>query len=652
MTSAELPYGDPSATFRDDLFRRVNGAWLEGHVIPDDRAGDGAMRGLFDAAEENVRTIITDLQQADSDADPDTQMPADLYASFMDVDTIEQLGVSPLREQFQAIADAGSKDELAAVMGRLEQEGVGGLLAGFVSADAKNSDRYALYFEQSGLSLPDESYYRTEESAPIREAFLAHLEAMSRLGGLSEYSGLSDADFARTVFDFETAVAEHHWDNVRTRDAEATYNPTTPEELRELAAGFDLDSWLEALGIQPEPEQFIVREPDFVTGAAGLWNSTELPTLKAWLLFGVLSRYAGYLSSDIVEEDFGFFGRTLSGTPELRERWKRGISTVEGHLGELVGKLYVQKHFPPASKQAITELVDNLLKAYENSIRDLDWMTETTKTRALEKLSKFSVKVGYPDVWREYSFTVTPDDLVGNIRRSAQAEHRRQLDRISGPVDRTEWFMTPQTVNAYFHPVLNEIVFPAAILQPPMFDAEASDAANYGAIGAVIGHEIGHGFDDQGSRYDGDGNLVNWWTDEDRAGFEERTRKLIDQYSALSPWEVTDGSTVNGELTIGENIGDLGGLGISWKALQLAAENSGQPLSQADREAFFCQWAAAWRSKFREEERKRRLAIDPHSPEEFRCNQVVKNMDAFAETFGTQPGDGMYLAPEERVTIW
>ena len=325
MTSAELPYGDPSATFRDDLFRRVNGAWLEGHVIPDDRAGDGAMRGLFDAAEENVRTIITDLQQADSDADPDTQMPADLYASFMDVDTIEQLGVSPLRGQFQAIADAGSKEELAAVMGRLEQEGVGGLLAGFVSADAKNSDRYALYFEQSGLSLPDESYYRTEESAPIREAFLAHLEAMSRLGGLSEYSGLSDADFACTVFDFETAVAKHHWDNVRTRDAEATYNPTTPEELRELAAGFDLDSWLEALGINPEPEQFIVREPDFVTGAAGLWNSTELTTLKAWLLFGVLSRYAGYLSSDIVEEDFGFFGRTLSGTPELRERWKLSL---------------------------------------------------------------------------------------------------------------------------------------------------------------------------------------------------------------------------------------------------------------------------------------------------------------------------------------
>ncbi|WP_291793327.1 M13-type metalloendopeptidase [Brevibacterium sp.] len=629
---------------QDDLYRYVNGAWIDTHVIPDDRSADGEMRRLFDAAEEKVRTIIEHAE------DPKV---ADLFASFMDTDTIAARGLDPLEESFAAIEAASDRDALVSVLARLEQEGTGGALAAYVSADAADPEHYALYVHQGGLSLPDESYYREEAHAPIREAFLAHAARLLALTGISARTGREAESLAEAVFAFETALAAHHWDVVASRDAEKTYNALAVAEAAERAGGFDLRGWLTGTDIDAERlSHLVVAQPSFLTGLGEVWEQTPLEDLQTWAMLNVAHAFAPYLTDEIVEENFAFYGRALSGTPTMRERWKRGVSLVEGLLGEAVGRIYVAQEFPPESKQAIGELVDALIAAYDSSIRGLDWMGEETKERALEKLSLFTPKVGYPDRWREYPAEIRADDLVGNVRRSVAAEHARQVGRIGQPIDRTEWLMTPQTVNAYYHPVMNEIVFPAAILQPPFFDPEASDAENFGAIGAVIGHEVGHGFDDQGSRYDGRGKLTNWWTEADRERFEQRTSALIEQYEALVPAGLSDDEHVNGALTIGENIGDLGGLSIAWKALGIRRAQQGREVTQEDARAFFTQWARAWRSTMRAEERRRRLTIDPHSPEEFRCNQVVKNMDAFAEAFGVQPGDGMWLTPENRVTIW
>ncbi|MDN5657517.1 M13 family metallopeptidase [Brevibacterium sandarakinum] len=636
---------------QDDLFRHTNGEWIDSFTIPDDRAGDGAMRELFDTAETKVRDIITAVSGSPQEPGSEGQKVADLYSSFMDLDQINSLGVAPLTPSFAAIDAAEDKSELANLLGRLEVEGIGGVLDGGVTADAKDSDIYALYLHQGGISLPDEDYYFNDDHAEVRVKFVDHVKKMSALGGLGTKSSISDAEVAAKVMAFETSLARHHWDRVACRDAEKTYNKVTLEQLRELGPGFDFDSWFSTLAadVDGELSYLIIGQPSFVTGMAEVWEQTDIETIKVWLRFSVLSATASLLSDEIVEENFDFNSRTLSGTPELRERWKRGVGLVQGLLGEAVGKLYVAAEFPPAAKDAIDHLVQMLIKAYDKSINELDWMSEETKQKALVKLSKFTPKVGYPEVWREYPAAIDSSDLVGNIRRSARAEHARQIKRIGKEIDRTEWLMTPQTVNAYFHPVMNEIVFPAAILQPPFFDASGDVAANFGAIGAVIGHEIGHGFDDQGSRYDGDGNLVDWWTAEDRERFEERTNALIAQYEALVPAGLDPSQHVNGALTVGENIGDLGGLSIAWKALELELER--EP-SAEEAATFFEAWAKAWRAKMRTEERVRRLSIDPHAPEEFRCNQVVKNMTAFHNTYGVEESDGMYLAPEERVTIW
>ncbi len=636
---------------QDDLFRHINGRWIDAFTIPDDRAGDGAMRELFDTAETKVRAIIRAVVDDPQETGTEGQKVADLFTSFMDLERINDLGVTPLESTFAAIDAAESKTELANLLGRLETEGIGGLLGGYVTADAKDSDVYALYLVQAGISLPDEDYYFNDDFAEVRQKFLAHVQRMSGFAGLGQAAGITDAEVAAKVMAFETALARHHWDRVATRDAEKTYNKHTVAELRELGPGFDFDAWFASLtaDIDGELETVVVGQPSYVEGMAKVWEDTDLETLKVWLRWSVLTSNAALLTDEIVEEDFDFNSRTLSGTPTLRDRWKRGVGLVESLLGEAVGKLYVAAEFPPAAKDAIDHLVDMLIKAYEKSITELDWMSGETKQRALVKLSKFTPKVGYPVKWREYPAEIAADDLVGNVRRAARAEHARQITRIGGEIDRTEWLMTPQTVNAYYHPVMNEIVFPAAILQPPFFDAEGSAAANFGAIGAVIGHEIGHGFDDQGSRYDGDGNLVDWWTAEDRERFEERTKALIDQYDALVPAGLSAGQHVNGALTVGENIGDLGGLSIGWKALELEL---GRTPTEEEAAEFFAAWAKAWRAKMRTEERIRRLSIDPHSPEEFRCNQVVRNMTAFHDTFGVEESDGMYLAPEQRVSIW
>lgn len=640
-----------SARPQDDLFRHINGEWIDTFTIPDDRAGDGAMRELFDTAETKVRDIITAVSDAPQEPGSEGQKVADVYSSFMDLDQINSLGVTPLDSSFAAIDAAEDKSELANLLGRLEVEGIGGVLGGYVTADAKDSDIYALYLDQAGISLPDEDYYFNDDHAEVRVKFVDHVKKMSALGGIGAKSNISDTEVAAKVMAFETALARHHWDRVACRDAEKTYNKLTLDELRELGPGFDFDSWFASLAADVDGKltYLVIGQPSFVTGMAEEWAQTDIETIKTWLRFSVLSANASLLTDEIVEENFDFNARTLSGTPALRERWKRGVGLVQGLLGEAVGKLYVAQEFPPEAKDAIDHLVAMLIKAYDKSINELDWMSEETKKKALVKLSKFTPKVGYPEVWREYPAAIDSSDLVGNVRRCARAEHVRQIKRIGKEIDRTEWLMTPQTVNAYFHPVMNEIVFPAAILQPPFFDAAGDVAANFGAIGAVIGHEIGHGFDDQGSRYDGDGNLVDWWTAEDRERFEERTNALIAQYEALVPAGLDPSQHVNGALTVGENIGDLGGLSIGWKALELEL---GRVPSSDEAATFFEAWAKAWRAKMRTEERVRRLSIDPHAPEEFRCNQVVKNMTAFHDAYGVIESDGMYLAPEERVTIW
>jgi putative endopeptidase len=650
IETAEL---DPAVRPQDDLYRHVNGQWIARTEIPGDKARWGSFMILAEEAESAVRDIIVEAQKADEGTEERTF--GDLFASFMDEDHIEQLGTKPIESQLALASDVDSIPSLLATIGKLERHGLAGFYQLFVDNDPGNPERYLVFAEQAGISLPDESYFREETFAPIREAFLAHIQRMFELAGFEDAPERS-----QRVYDLEKALASHHWDNVKSRDSEKTYNLYSWPDAAALfsgsaTGGADLTVWEEALGA-PEGAlaELVLRQPSFTEGLAGLLTDDRLESWKDWLAWQIIHGAAPYLSGEIVEENFDFYGRTLTGTPEIRARWKRGVSLVEGAMGEAVGRIYVEKHFPPAAKESMDVLVANLIEAYRQSIRTLEWMGEDTRDRALDKLEKFTPKIGYPVKWRDYSsLEIDPTDLIGNVRATSTFEFNRELGKIGEPLDRDEWFMTPQTINAYYNPGFNEIVFPAAILQFPFFDATRDDAANYGAIGAVIGHEIGHGFDDQGSKYDGDGRLKDWWTEDDRNAFEERTGSLIEQYNALAPAQVPD-HHVNGALTIGENIGDLGGLGIAWRAYRISLNGEEPPvidgLTGAQR--FFLSWAQAWQQKGRDEEVIRLLAIDPHSPNEFRCNQIVRNIDAFCETFDVSEDDKLWLAPEERVTIW
>ncbi|WP_238423228.1 M13 family metallopeptidase [Gordonia sp. 'Campus'] len=665
----DLEWVDESVRIQDDLFAHVNGKWLDSHVIPDDRSVDGAFHVLRDNSEENVRDIITECAASNPESGSDEQKIGDLYASFMDTDHIEALGIGPISGELEKIAALDSVDAFARRLGRLQRHGTGGLFGFYVDTDARQSDRYLVHLTQSGLGLPDESYYRpgsdgTDKHAETRTAYVAHVERMFALAGFDDA-----ATRAATVLDLETAIAAEHWDVVRRRDAELTYNLMPLDELSSTADGFPLSEWFGGLGTSGDATfgEVVVAQPSFVSGVSGLLGSRPLDEWKTWLTWRLLRSAAPYLSSAFVDENFDFYGRTLTGAESNRDRWKRGVGFVEAAMGFAVGKLYVAKHFPPEAKARMDELIANLVEAYRRNISDLPWMTPDTREKALVKLGKFTPKVGYPAKWRDYSsLCVDRGDLIGNVARASSFEQDREFAKIGSPVDRDEWFMTPQTVNAYYNPGMNEIVFPAAILQPPFFDPEADDAANYGGIGAVIGHEIGHGFDDQGAKYDGDGNLVDWWTDADRSEFSSRTRKLIDQYGEFTPVGLDSEYKVNGEFTIGENIGDLGGLSIGLVAYQIANETgagsgasgpneTGEPpvideLTGIQR--VFFSWAQIWRTKTRDAEAIRRLSIDPHSPPEFRCNGVVRNMDAFYEAFDVKPGDALYLDEAERVRIW
>ncbi|MDQ1607079.1 MAG: putative endopeptidase, partial [Microbacteriaceae bacterium] len=593
-------------------------------------------------AEEAVRDIIVEAQTAE----PGTEERkfGDLYASFLDEARVEELGATPLAPLLSEVDRIGSIDDFLATLGRLERQGSNGFFQLFVDNDPGNPERYLVFLEQGGLGLPDESYYREDKFSEIRTSYQAFVETMLALGGVE-----NAADRAARIFALETELAAEHWDNVKSRDSEATYNPTTWDQVH----GFDL--WRDALDVPAGSlDELVVRQPSFLAGLAALLDDDHLEAWTDWLRWQVIRSNAAYLSSEFVAANFDFYGKTLTGTPEMRARWKRGVSLVEGSLGEAVGRIYVERHFPAEAKASMDILVANLIEAYRQSITGLHWMTDATRGRALEKLDKFTPKIGFPAKWRDYSsLQIDASDLLGNVRATNEFEFQRELGKIGKPLDRDEWFMTPQTINAYYNPGFNEIVFPAAILQFPFFDAMRDAAANYGAIGAVIGHEIGHGFDDQGSKYDGDGRLTDWWTAEDRAAFEKLTASLIEQYNALAPLQVPD-HHVNGALTIGENIGDLGGLSIAWKAYVISLDGAEPPvidgLSGAER--FFLSWAQAWQLKARNEEVIRLISIDPHSPNEFRCNQIVRNIDEFYDTFGVTEADELWLEPRERVTIW
>ncbi len=641
----DLAHKDDSVRVQDDLYRHFNGAWLKTAVIPADRATDGAFIKLRIQSEERVREIIENATGSE-----EATKISNIYKSFMDADAVNAKGGTPISAELAEVDAISSITDFTSTLSKLEARGVSGIFGTFIYADMKDASTNILYLQQGGISLPDEAYYREEKYADIRTAYVSHVEAMFTLAGVS-----NPAENAAKVMNLETSIASHHWDQVKDRDATLTYNKMNRTEVKALMPAFDWELYLTDGEIPSIVlDSVIVQQPSFFEGLGTILASFDLEAWKAWLKWHIISGAAPYLSDDFSKENFAFFGKTLSGTPELRERWKRAVSMIEGSLGEAVGKVYVQKYFPAEAKVRMEKLVANLIEAYRISINELAWMSPDTKVKALEKLGKFRPKIGYPDKWRDYSaLQTTSDDLYGNVGRVVKFQRDHELSKIGKPVDRDEWHMAPQTVNAYYNPVMNEIVFPAAILQPPFFGLDHDDAVNYGAIGAVIGHEIGHGVDDQGSKYDGDGALNNWWTDADRSAFEERTKALIAQYDVLSPEEAPD-VTVNGALTIGENIGDLGGLTIAYKAYQISLAGKPSPVIEglSGEQRLMLSWAQVWRAKVRPEEMRRRVATDPHSPAEFRCNQIVKNFTPFYDAFGVTDKDALWLEEQSRVQIW
>ena len=655
MTIDALTEDDDDIRPQDDLFGHVNGTWLATAEIPPDLTRIGGFIDLLLEAEADVGDILREASEASAAGTvapgSNAQKIGDLFASFMDEARVEALNADPLADDLAAIDALQGVDDLPALLGRLQRQGMGGVFESYVNSDDRQSDRNIVNLVQGGLGLPDEAYYREDDFAELREAYVAHVGAMLGLLGWTDGDA---ADGAARVMALETRLAAGHWDNVRCRDVIAGYNRTTFDELQAAAPAFDWSTWVAALG--GTPEQFgevLVRQPSYLPVLSEALGEVPLDDWKAWLTFHLVSSTAPYLSSAFVDQNFDFYSRTLAGAEELRDRWKRGAALCNAAIGEAVGAEYVARVFPPEAKAQMDALVDNLVEAYRISIGRLDWMGAETRDRALAKLELFRPKVGYPDTWRDYgALDIERDDLVGNVHRASAFETDRQLAKLAVPVDRGEWFMTPQTVNAYYNPGTNEICFPAAILRPPFFDPAADPAVNYGGIGAVIGHEIGHGFDDQGSQYDGDGNLVNWWTDDDRSRFGERTERLIAQYDGFEPRDLP-GQHVNGALTVGENIGDLGGLTIALLAYEVSLGGADAPVIDGltGRQRLFHNWGLVWRIKSRPELALQMLSVDPHSPPEFRAN-VVRNLDEFHEEFATAPGDALWLDPDERVRIW
>ena len=632
----------------DDFFMHVNGKWIEATEIPADSSSYGGFRILRDKAQEDVKAIIEASANGDFAKGTDEQKVGDLYKSFMNMEKRNELGVAPLEPLLNEIDSIQSYEDLAVFMAWANKRGIGMPLTLGQYEDLKDPEHYAMYILQGGLGLPDREYYFNddEKSAGIRAKYVAHIEKMFDLAGMTD-----GAAAATTVMALETRIAGQHMKKEEVRNFAENYNKVALADLGGVMPNFNWDGYLDEAGIADIGNVVI-----FMTGYLGeldpIIQDTAIETWKTYLTWKGLNTAATRLNEDLDKQNFEFYSKTLSGVQEQRPMWRRGVNTVNSSLGEVVGKVYVDKHFPPEAKERMLVLVGNLINAYELSIKELDWMGDETKAEALDKLSKFKPKVGYPDEWRDYSaLDIEPDDLLGNLERAALAEYQRQVDRQGGPVDRNEWGMSPQTVNAYYSPPGNEIVFPAGILQPPFFNLEADEAVNYGAIGAVIGHEIGHGFDDKGSTFDGDGKLRNWWTDEDRAEFERRTGRLVEQYNSYKPF---DDLAVNGEFTLGENIGDLGGISIGLLAYKLSLDGEEAPVIDGFTgvQRVFLGYAQVWRNKYREEMLRRMIATDPHAPAMYRTNGAVRNVPEFYEAFDVAEGDALYLPPEERVKIW
>ncbi len=640
---------DLSVRPQDNFYRYVNGAWLNTNEIPSDKTSIGSFYDLRDEADDNVKAIIEELAAAENlTMASDEQKVADLFRSFMNTEARDAAGIAPIQAILDKINNLKDKNDLAIFFGENQKIGVTSPLAFYISVDAKDSTRYATHVWQSGLGLPDRDYYfnETERFEKLRAGYIAHIENMFNLAGLKNGKAA-----AQTIMALETKLAGFHWTKVESRDSTKRYNKFNVADLNTVTDAFNWAAYLEAQGAAAQKD-LIINQPSFVKGFGETFAATSLADWQTYLTFHTLSNFSSSLTSALDNENFDFYSKQLSGREEQRPMWKRGVAVVNRNLGEVIGKVYVGRHFKPEAKVRMTQLVENLRGAYGASIDELEWMSDATKAAAQVKLASFDPKIGYPDKWEDYSaLVIKSDDLVGNKMRSGTVAHNKEVAKLGGPIDRQEWGMTPQTVNAYYNPTKNEIVFPAAILQPPFFNLNADDAVNYGGIGAVIGHEMGHGFDDQGSKYDGDGNLRDWWTAEDLAAFKVRTDNLVTQYSEYA---VFDDLNVNGELTLGENIGDLSGVTIAYKAYKASLNGKEAPVIDGltGDQRFFMGYAQVWRGKMVEKSLRNRVATDPHSPGEFRALGSLSNMTEFYQAFDVKAGDAMYIAPEKRVKIW
>ena len=639
---------DTNAAPQEDFYVYTNGTWLKNQVIPADKSNYGSFTKLYDDAQKNLKLII---EQASADQSAavgsEQQKLGDFYNSFMDEEAVNAKGVTPLKPMFDSIDNIKTHDDVAEMFGALYRKGVSGPLGGYVYNDAKQSDQYIFYVGQSGLGLPDRDYYFKEDdkSKANREAYVAYMADMFDMAGVPDAK-----DAAARVMDLETKLADKMWTRVESRDANKRYNKYSTEEFVEYMGGFAWEKYSSAMGLSTT--ELVASQNTYMKALGEMFTDIDVETWKEYMKLRTLSEFASQLSTNFADRNFAFYGTTLRGIEEQQPRWKQAVSGANSILGEMLGKLYVEKHFKPEAKERMEQLVQNVIKGFEVGIKELEWMTEETKIAALEKLSKFTPKIGYPDKWTDYTaLEIKPDDLVGNYIRASEFEIQKNLDKLGGPIDNTEWGMTPQTVNAYYSPVKNEIVFPAAILQPPFFNLDAEDAVNYGGIGAVIGHEIGHGFDDQGAKYDGDGNLRNWWTKADEENFQERGKKFSEQFSSF---QALEGEFVNGDLTLGENIGDLGGLTIAFKAYKMSLNGKPSPVLDGftGEQRVFLGWGQVWRRLYRDEELRTRLVTDPHSPSRYRVNGIVQNMPEFYEAFDVKPGNAHYLPEEKRVKIW
>ncbi|MEP1447463.1 MAG: M13-type metalloendopeptidase [Paraglaciecola sp.] len=648
VSGIDLSAVDQNVRAQDDFFQYVNGAWLSQTEIPAEKSSYGLFNVLYDDTQENLKTLIQESANTHAEKGSNTQKLGDMYNSYMNVELANQKGLTPMQPFLDKINNAADMQQLSKVFGELLVIGVGGAFNFYTSPDAKNPDVITMYLYQSGLTLPDRDYYSKEEQKFVNfraatEKYMADI--------LTKVGHKSATDAATKIMALEKDIAGKHLSRVESRDAEKNYNKKSAAEVAAILGNFDWQAYADASGVG-EVDNMVVRNMPYFEKIAGIFAAHDLQTWKDYLTFNLVDSYASRLSQDMVDLHFAFHSTTLNGIPEQRPRWKRAVAATSGVLGEVLGQQYVERHFTPEAKAKMDALVKNLTKAYGDSIKQLEWMTAATKTAALEKLAAFTPKIGYPDKWRDYSnLEIKADELVGNYIRYSTFDHFEDTNKIGKPVDKADWGMTPQTINAYYSPVRNEIVFPAGILQAPFFDMNADDAVNYGAIGAVIGHEIGHGFDDQGSKYDGQGNLRSWWTDQDRAAFDVLGKKLVAQFNEFEPLE---GQHVNGELTLGENIGDLAGVTIGYKAYQMSLEGKAAPVIDGltGNQRFFMGYAQVWRSKSREDALRARLLSDPHSPGEFRVNGIVGNVDAFYQAFDVKEGDAMYLKPEDRVQIW